>query len=169
MFLCSQWTVRDPWLSALLHDAWMRLSPLCDKWEFTYLTTLTTGSFWPSHRQFQHWTRPSSSATYIAWGSGSTLPRAYCHPASEFCSWAQLSTQCSYRLMARVMGPACVAARQKPFVLPEHVLNTMAEARAPSTRCLYALKWSNFPACCQDRDSVSGCVSGSSISAGDAG
>ncbi len=27
------------------------------------------------------------------------------------------------------------------FVLLERVLNTMAEARAPSTRCLYALKW----------------------------
>ncbi len=35
--------------------------------------------------------------------------------------------------MARVMGPACVAARQEPFFLPERVLNTMAEARAPST------------------------------------
>ncbi len=32
------------------------------------------------------------------------------------------------------------------------VLNTMAEARAPSTRRLYALKWSIFSACCQDRD-----------------
>ncbi len=32
---------------------------------------------------------------------------------------------------ARVMGPACVAARQEPFVLPERVLNSMAEARAP--------------------------------------
>ncbi len=42
--------------------------------------------------------------------------------------------------MARVMGPACVAARREPFVLPEHVLNTMAEARALSTRRLYALK-----------------------------
>ncbi len=30
----------------------------------------------------------------------------------------------------RVMGPACVAARREPFVLPERVLNTMAEARA---------------------------------------
>ncbi len=53
---------------------------------------------------------------------------------------------------ARVMGPACVAAQQEPFVLPEHVLSTMAEARAPSTRCLYALKWSVFSAWCQDRD-----------------
>ncbi len=53
---------------------------------------------------------------------------------------------------ARVMGPACVAARREPFSLPERVLNTMAEARAPSTRCLYALKWSIFSAWCQDRN-----------------
>ncbi len=53
---------------------------------------------------------------------------------------------------ARVMGPACVAALRKTFSLPEHVLNTMAEARAPSTRRLYALKWSIFSAWCQDRD-----------------
>ncbi len=50
------------------------------------------------------------------------------------------------------MGPACVAARREPFSLPERVLSTMAEARAPSTRCLYALKWSIFSAWCQDRD-----------------
>ncbi len=37
---------------------------------------------------------------------------------------------------ARVMGSACVAARREPFSLPERVLNTMAEARAPSTRRL---------------------------------
>ncbi len=42
---------------------------------------------------------------------------------------------------ARVMGPAFVAARWEPFVLLEHVLNTMAEVRAQSTRRLYALKW----------------------------
>ncbi len=53
--------------------------------------------------------------------------------------------------MARVMGPTCVAAQWEPFDLPERVLNTMAEARAPSTRCLYALKWSVFLAWCQDR------------------
>ncbi len=47
---------------------------------------------------------------------------------------------------ARVMGPACVAAQREPFDLPERVLNTMAEARAPSTRCLYALKWAIFSA-----------------------
>ncbi len=52
---------------------------------------------------------------------------------------------------ARVMGPACVAARREPFDLPERVLNTTAEARAPSTRRLYALKWSIFLAWCQDR------------------
>ncbi len=37
---------------------------------------------------------------------------------------------------ARVMGPACVAARREPFVLPERVLNTMAEASAPSSRAV---------------------------------
>ncbi len=50
----------------------------------------------------------------------------------------------------RVMGPACVAAQREPFDLPERVLNTMAEARAQSTRRLYALKWSVFSAWCQD-------------------
>ncbi len=54
--------------------------------------------------------------------------------------------------MARVMGPACVAAQREPFDLPERVLNTMAEARAPSTRRLYALKWPIFSAWCQGRD-----------------
>ncbi len=53
---------------------------------------------------------------------------------------------------ARVMGPACVAARRKPFVLPERVLDTMAEARTLPTRRLYTLKWSLFSAWCQDRD-----------------
>ncbi len=52
---------------------------------------------------------------------------------------------------ARVMGPACVAAQREHFVLPERVLNTMAEARAPSTRRLYALKWAIFSTWCQDR------------------
>ncbi len=46
----------------------------------------------------------------------------------------------------------CVAARREPFVLPECVLNTMTVARAPSTRRLYALKWSIFLAWCLDRD-----------------
>ncbi len=40
----------------------------------------------------------------------------------------------------RVMGPAYLAARREPFVLPERVLKTKAEARAPSTWRLYALK-----------------------------
>ncbi len=83
-----------PWLSALLRDAWMRLSPLCDRWEFASSTTSTAGSFWPSQRLFQHHTIHSCSATYVAWGSGLTLPRAHCHPANEYRSWAQLSTPC---------------------------------------------------------------------------
>ncbi len=44
------------------------------------------------------------------------------------------------------------AAQQESFDLPERVLSTIAEARAPSTRHLYALKWSVFSAWCQDRD-----------------
>ncbi len=53
---------------------------------------------------------------------------------------------------ARVMGPIFVATQREPFDLAERVLSTMAEARAPSTRRLYALKWSVFSAWCQDRD-----------------
>ncbi len=40
------------WLPALLHDAWMRLTPLCDRWESAYSTTVTTVSFWPIRRWF---------------------------------------------------------------------------------------------------------------------
>ncbi len=53
---------------------------------------------------------------------------------------------------AWVREPACVATQWEPFDLPERVLNTMAEARAPSIRCLYALKLSVFSARCQNRD-----------------
>ncbi len=41
-----------------------------------------------------------------------------------------------YRFQFPVMGPACVAAQREPFSLPGRVLNTMGEARAPSTRLL---------------------------------
>jgi hypothetical protein len=34
---------------------------------------------------------------------------------------------------------------------PENVLNTIEQARAPSTRCLYVLKWSVFSSWCQTR------------------
>ncbi len=49
-------------------------------------------------------------------------------------------------------GRSWCSFTQGPFDLPERVLNTMAEARAPSTRRLYALKWAIFSAWCQDRD-----------------
>ncbi len=51
---------------------------------------------------------------------------------------------------AQVIGPAYVTAQVEPFCLPECVLNMMAEARAPSTRRLYALKWSVFSTWCLD-------------------
>ncbi len=51
---------------------------------------------------------------------------------------------------ARVVGSPPLAARREPISLPERVLNTISDARAPSTRRLYALKWSVFSTWCQD-------------------
>lgn len=50
------------------------------------------------------------------------------------------------------MGPPCVATQRVSRELPKGVLNTITEARAPSTRCLYALKWSVFSSWCSARD-----------------
>ncbi len=44
----------------------------------------------------------------------------------------------------RAVGSLHLAAQREPTGLPERVLNTISEARAPSTRRLYALKWSVF-------------------------
>ncbi len=49
------------------------------------------------------------------------------------------------------MGFPYLAARREPISLPEQVLNTISEARAPSTRRLYALKYSVFSTWCLDR------------------
>ncbi len=46
--------------------------------------------------------------------------------------------------LARAIGDAIV-------LFPERVLNTISEARAPSMRCLYALKWSVFSTWCLNR------------------
>ncbi len=81
------------------------------------------------------------------------------------------SEQYAMASTGRVMGPACVAAQREPFGLPERVLNTMAEARASSTRCLYTLKWFvlfDLVSRPRLRSSHLQCVSGSFISAGDA-
>ncbi|CAM4642809.1 unnamed protein product [Leuciscus chuanchicus] len=48
----------------------------------------------------------------------------------------------------RLMGPPCLAPKRVPRDLPEKVLNTISEARAPSTRRLYALKLSGFSSWC---------------------
>ncbi|XP_058618458.1 uncharacterized protein LOC131531609 [Onychostoma macrolepis] len=52
---------------------------------------------------------------------------------------------------ARAVGSPSVAARREPTSLPERVVSTISEARAPSTRRLYALKWSVFSTWCLDR------------------
>ncbi len=49
---------------------------------------------------------------------------------------------------ARAMGSTSLASQWEPSDLPEGVLNTISQARAPSTRRLYALKWSVFSAWC---------------------
>ncbi len=51
----------------------------------------------------------------------------------------------------RAVGSPPLAARREPISLPERVLNTISEARAPSTRRLYTLKWSVFSTWCLDR------------------
>ncbi len=44
---------------------------------------------------------------------------------------------------ARIMGATSLASRWEPLDIPESVLNTISQARAPSMRRLYALKWSD--------------------------
>ncbi len=51
----------------------------------------------------------------------------------------------------RAVGSLHLAAQWEPTGLPEQVLNTISEARAPSTRRLYALKWSVFSTWCLNR------------------
>ncbi len=51
----------------------------------------------------------------------------------------------------RAVGSLHSAAQREPTGLPERVLNTISEARAPSTRRLYALKWSVFSTWCLNR------------------
>ncbi len=48
----------------------------------------------------------------------------------------------------RAVGSLHLAAQREPTGLPERVLNTISEARAPSTRRFYALKWSVFSTWC---------------------
>ncbi len=43
---------------------------------------------------------------------------------------------------ARAVEPSCFEPRQEPLQLPVRVSSTILEARAPSIRRLYALKWS---------------------------
>ncbi len=49
---------------------------------------------------------------------------------------------------AWTMGATSLASQWEPSDLPESVLNTISQARAPSTRRLYALKWSVFSVWC---------------------
>ncbi|XDV35989.1 hypothetical protein PO909_005843 [Leuciscus waleckii] len=48
--------------------------------------------------------------------------------------------------------PTCVGHQRVPANLPTGVLNTIRQARAPSTRRLYSSKWSVFTSWCTARD-----------------
>ncbi|KAI2644810.1 hypothetical protein H4Q32_024702 [Labeo rohita] len=52
---------------------------------------------------------------------------------------------------AQAVGPAPLVSGRESMNLSESVLNTISQARAPSTRRLYALKWSVFSAWCSTR------------------
>ncbi|KAL0183526.1 hypothetical protein M9458_019222, partial [Cirrhinus mrigala] len=58
---------------------------------------------------------------------------------------------------AQAVGPAPLVSGREPVNLSESVLNTISQARAPSTRRLDALKWFVFSAWCSTRgeDSIS--------------
>ncbi len=60
-----------------------------------------------------------------------------------------LKRMAQYGIHGPSYGPCMCGHSTGAFVLPERVLNTMAEARAPFTRRLYALKWYIFSAWCQ--------------------
>ncbi len=47
---------------------------------------------------------------------------------------------------AGAVEPACLAARWESLQLPVSVTNTFLEARTPSTRGFYSIKWSVFSA-----------------------
>ncbi len=61
------------------------------------------------------------------------------------------SEQDDLALPARAVGSAPMGSRWESAYLPKSILNTISQARAPSTRCLYALKWSVFSAWCATR------------------
>ncbi|KAL0183542.1 hypothetical protein M9458_019238, partial [Cirrhinus mrigala] len=52
---------------------------------------------------------------------------------------------------AQAVGPAPLVSGWESMNLSESVLNTISQARAPSTRRLYTLKWSVFSAWCSTR------------------
>ncbi len=79
-------------------DAWMRLSPLCDRWESAYSTTSTTGSFWPSHRRFNIAQDPPPQPLRLSGAQGQicqehtvTQPTSFVPGYSYRLRWQQLS------------------------------------------------------------------------------
>ncbi len=129
---------------ALAHE-WSSLPTLC----FPSSHSATAGT-----QGSQGTTAQADSNSPPSGGTNRVIPAAESSPVADpLETGPPLSSELhDMSSTAQVMGPECVAARREPFVLPECVLNTIAEARAPSSRRLYALKWPIFSAWCQDRD-----------------
>ncbi len=161
----KEWTLLPARGSDNLGSLWQSSSrPLCHRRQLSLPNLFYKEKAQPSTLCFPH----SRSATAGTQASQGTTSQAYSNspvleepivgvwiiPAAESSPVADhlktgpplSSKRHEMASMARFMGPACVAARREPFVLPEPVLDTMAEARAQSTRRLYALKWSIFSA-----------------------
>ncbi|XP_051756701.1 uncharacterized protein LOC127516273 [Ctenopharyngodon idella] len=77
-----------------------------------------------------------------------TPGRLVLYPGSERCLFSHPD---SPPPQTRAVGSPCVVSQQEPASLPENVLNTISQARAPSTRCLYSLKWAVFAVWCTAR------------------
>ena len=54
--------------------------------------------------------------------------------------------------LSRALVSACMDNQRIPVALPEGVVNTITQSRAPSTRRLYASKWSVFTKWCTDKN-----------------
>ncbi len=80
-------------------------------------------------------------------------PAAVCSTVADTTEQRPSFTSAGHDLAspAGTVEPSCLSAQREPNQLPTRVTNTILEARAPSTRRLYALKWSVFSDWCSAR------------------
>ncbi len=80
-------------------------------------------------------------------------PAAVCSTVADTTEQRPSFTSAGHDLAspAGTVEPSCLSAQREPNQLPTRVTNTILEARAPSTRRLYTLKWSVFSDWCSAR------------------